>query len=118
MEGECYSELVDRLFACLSSRRRRYALVCLRDHQSMTLADLADEVAVMEHDRRIDEIPADAVMRVYLSLYHTHVPKLEAADLVEYYQSEDSVTVGDDIEEVAPFISLAVEGDSRVVEDG
>lgn len=72
----------------------------------------ADEVAVAECDRVFPEIDADAVLQLYLSLYHTHVPKLADAGLVEYGQARDFVTVTDEgraLESVVPAIGDAVE---------
>lgn len=89
---------VSSTFALLSHRQRRYALGCLREYESpMALADLADEVAVRECDAPITELSGETVKRVYLSLYHTHVPKLAAAGVVRYDQQRDEVTlVADD----------------------
>ncbi|MDG5776811.1 hypothetical protein VB773_21890 [Haloarculaceae archaeon H-GB2-1] len=61
----------------------------------MALPDVADEIAVWEHEASIDEIDADTVASIYFSLYHTHVPKLETAGVVEYHQEEDLLTLTD-----------------------
>ncbi|OAQ52270.1 hypothetical protein HTG_11655 [Natrinema mahii] len=83
-------------FDVLSHHRRRYALQCLREYETpLALADLADEVAVREHDRPLPEIPSEAVKRIYVSLYHTHVPKLADADHVRYSQERDEVALLD-----------------------
>ena len=81
----------ERWFSLLSSRRRRFALRVLADHESITLADLADEVAIREYGGPITRISADDVLRTYLSLYHAHVPKLVDAGVVTYDQDEDTV---------------------------
>ncbi|QSW98323.1 DUF7344 domain-containing protein [Haloterrigena alkaliphila] len=87
-------ESVSTVFEMLSHRRRRYALECLREYENpLPLADLADEVAVREHDAPITEIPPEEVRRIYLTLYHTHVPKLAAAEYVDYSQERDTVTL-------------------------
>lgn len=86
---------VNRLLAALSHDWRRYALYCLHRHSTVTLPDLADEVAVWDADRPIGEIPAEEVKDVYMSLYHSHVPKLEEADLVTYDQEGDLVSITD-----------------------
>ena len=80
----------------LSSERRRHVLDCLDDHGSLTLPDLADEVAAREHDEPFQYVPEDAVLTIYLSLYHTHVPKLEAAAVVSYDQDSDVIALADD----------------------
>ncbi|AGB30511.1 hypothetical protein C488_07117 [Natrinema pellirubrum DSM 15624] len=85
-------------FDVLSHHRRRYALQCLREYETpLALADLADEVAVREHDRPLPEISAEAVKRIYVSLYHTHVPKLADADYVRYSQERDEVALLDHV---------------------
>lgn len=81
----------DRLLRALSSKRRRYVLSFLDRLGTLTLADLADELAEQEHDASIDQIPAEDVKSLYMSLYHQHVPKLEEAGLVEYDQERDLV---------------------------
>ncbi|WP_425607567.1 DUF7344 domain-containing protein [Natrinema zhouii] len=59
----------------------------------MALADLADEIAAREKETSITDIPAEEVKRIYMPLYHTHIPKLEEADLVHYKQERDTVTL-------------------------
>jgi len=91
---------VDRstLHDLLSSERRRHALGCLEEHGPMALPDLADEVAEREHDALLPQVPEDAVLTTYLSLYHTHVPKLAEADVVSYDQDRDVVALTADVD--------------------
>jgi len=81
----------------LSSERRRHVLDCLAHHGSLALPDLADEVAAREHDAPLPQVPEDAVLTVYLSLYHTHVPKLADATVVTYDQDRDVVALAADL---------------------
>lgn len=76
---------LDASFALLAAARRRYALAYLagRSHP-VALADLAEAVAVREHGDPIAAIPDPEVRRIYLSLYHLHVPKLAEAGVIEY----------------------------------
>lgn len=96
----------DTLFSVLAHQYRRYALDCVREQRTKSLADIADAVAVRVFERPVNEIPADAQRRIYLELYHTHIPKLEAARVVKYDQSQDTVTAGDAIERAAPFLTV------------
>ncbi|WP_339104360.1 hypothetical protein [Haloterrigena salinisoli] len=87
-------ESANTVFELLSHRRRRYALECLREYENpLPLADLADEVAVRERDAPLSEISPEAVKRIYLSLYHVHVPKLADAAYVHYSQERDAVSL-------------------------
>ncbi len=93
--------LLDDVLDILASQRRRYILHCLQTHDlPIALADVADEVAVYEHDTDITDISAEEVKRVYLSLYHTHIPKLAERGLVTYSQDRDLVTLSDNGEQL------------------
>lgn len=83
---------LDILFDVLANQRRRYILHCLRAYQTpMSLADLADEVATWEQNEPIKDISAEEVKRVYMSLYHSHIPKLVDANIIKYTQERDLV---------------------------
>ena len=90
-----HSISLDSLFGLLADFRRREALVTLLTHEDISLPDLADEVAIAERGEPLTRIDADDVLHVYLSLYHTHVPKLARAGLVEYDQDDDYVALTD-----------------------
>lgn len=83
----------DRLFDALANERRRRVLSILCEYDAtVALADLADEVAVREKKQPITEIPPGEVKRVYMLLYHSHIPKMADANLVRYDQARDRVT--------------------------
>ena len=82
---------LDPGFQALADSRRRLALFWLLRHRSLTLADLAELVTEREESADITEIADECIRDTYLSLYHTHVPQLEAAGLVRYDQESDLV---------------------------
>ena len=83
---------LDTLLDVLADDRRRRALRTLLTHEELTLPDLADEVAAAEAGEPLSELDPQAVLQVYLSLYHTHVPRLTDTGLVAYDQERDLVT--------------------------
>lgn len=83
---------LDPVFRALADNQRRLALSHLREHQRLTLPDLAELVAEEVHQEDVSVLSAETVRDVYLLLYHEHVPVLEDAALVRYEQEEDSVT--------------------------
>ncbi|QLK26739.1 hypothetical protein HYG81_03730 [Natrinema zhouii] len=103
-------ESINSMFEVFARHRRRYALRELRRHANpMELVDLADEIAVRENETLITDIPADEVKRIYMSLSHTHIPKLEEEDLVLYDQEQDSVTLAEQanhIEQHQDFLTI------------
>ena len=97
----------DALFDVLSDSRRRFVLACLQEYATpMALGDVADELAVWEHDAPITDVPADAVRSIYASLYHRHVPKMVDAGIVEYSQERDALTVAGTGDDLAPLVNL------------
>jgi hypothetical protein len=95
------------LFDVLSHHRRRYVVECLIRYGSpMTLPDLADECVMMEHQRAVDSVPAETVKRMYMSLYHTHIPKLVDSDAVEYDQESDSVALCPNAGQLEAYLTL------------
>lgn len=100
----------DTVFELLADRRRRFLLESLAEHgYSLTLADLADEVAARECEAHIAEIPEDDVLEVYLGLYHQQVPKLAAADVVAYDQDKDLVARGANADLLERVLASTVE---------
>lgn len=94
-------ERINTIFNVIAHHRRRYALRELQRHEKpMALADLADEIAVRENEAAITDIPAEEVKRIYMSLYHTHIPKLAEASLVHYDQERDTVVLIEDAEQI------------------
>lgn len=92
----------------LAHSRRRLALHQLRPHRSMSLADLADDVVVHESNDSLTNIPSETVLQTYLSLYHRHIPPLEAADLIQYHQPTDWVELSEQarvIDRYAEFLT-------------
>lgn len=106
---------LEPVYRALADRRRRLALDCLTDHHVLALADLAEEVSERETGTPVAELPAEDVAETYFSLYHTHVPKLENADLVMYDQEEDLVARTD---EAVRALTRAREELDEVLDDG
>ena len=87
----------DELFRILSSSRRRYIIYFLHEEgESVSLNDLATRIAAEENDRPVDEVTDSERQRVYISLYQTHLPKLEEADIIRYDEDERMVTLSEE----------------------
>lgn len=75
-----------QLFALLADSRRRYLLYQLREEGTCRLARLARDIASYE-TATLGTVSPDIVRDVYLDLYYTHLPKLDAAGIVDYSES-------------------------------
>lgn len=86
----------DDVFDILRNRRRRYVLEYLHDHEGVVeLSELAEALANWESDDDTYITHRDR-KRAYVSLYQTHLPKLDRAGIVEYNQPRGTVELGPD----------------------
>lgn len=75
----------DVVFDVLSNSRRRFLLSRLQErNEPVELVELANEIAAWENETTVDELTDKQSKRVYVSVYQTHVPKLESVGLIEY----------------------------------
>lgn len=75
----------DIAVSTLADPNRRRVLRTLRDAGSrLSLADLATEIARRESDSETDDVPWEQASNYHVMLYHCHLPKLEAAGLVDF----------------------------------
>jgi DNA-binding transcriptional ArsR family regulator len=82
----------DVVFDILSSPRRRYVLYYLKQvDEPIELTDLAEQVAAWENETTPDSLTDQERKRVYVSLYQTHIPKLDEAGIVTYDQDDGTV---------------------------
>lgn len=82
----------DVVFDILSSPRRRYVLYYLKQvDEPIELTDLAEQVAAWENETTPESLTDQERKRVYVSLYQTHIPKLDEAGIVTYDQDDGSV---------------------------
>lgn len=83
-------------FELLSHSTRIGLIECLADYdETLALADAAEEVAGAVEDKPVQEIEAESVKQFYMALYHSHIPRLEAHDVVQYDQERDLVALTD-----------------------
>ncbi len=98
------------IFTLLSNHRRRYTIhFCKQRGETVTVSDLAEQVAAWELDKEIAELDSAERKRVYTSLQQTHLPTLDDAGMVEYENGE--VTLTDQAERMEVYMDI-VPGDS------
>lgn len=83
----------DELFHILRNRRRRFALHHLKhEAESVDVGELATQVAAWENEIQVEDVTSKQRRRVYNALQQTHVPKLEAAGVVDVDRREVALT--------------------------
>ncbi len=84
--------IADTAFELLANSRRRLFIQVMRTFgETVTLPDAAEAVAARETGRSVAELSAERIARVYISLYHDHLPRLVEHGLLEYDQERDLV---------------------------
>lgn len=70
-----------------------FLLDLLRDHISLTLADAADELAAVRHDRPVECLGPETVADAYFDLYYRVLPPLCRVGRLTYDQETDLVSL-------------------------
>lgn len=96
----------DLVFDILSNTRRRRVLYYLRQSDgSATVQELADEIAAMENSVDVEDLTRQQQKRVYVSLYQTHLPKLEESGIIEYDDDGEEVRLTDRANEIDNYLT-------------
>jgi hypothetical protein len=102
----------DQAFDILSNRRRRYALHYLSSNPGgETLQELARQLAAWENAIDPDEVSKKQQKRVYVSLYQTHIPKLEAEGVVDHDDESGLITLTGRATDVTTYLQEDEDGD-------
>lgn len=95
----------DTVFDILSSARRRYVLYYLRQaDEPVDINELARQVAAWENDVSVDELTDQQRKRVYISLYQSHIPKLDSLGIVEHDKDSGAVSLTGDARVVDQYL--------------
>lgn len=105
----------DNVFDALSSKRSRYVLVYLREADDyVDVDDLVETVAEWETGKPIDLVSEEHRKRVLTSLRHSQLPKLSMMGMVEYDETDGTVTRGPYAEQADAYLDIAASRDENV----
>ena len=98
----------DTVFELLSSKRRRMVLFYLRQRgEPTTVNELARQIASMENEVPAEDLTSQQQKRVYVSLYQTHLPKLDAMGVIDYDKDEGTVGLNERAADIDTYLSPA-----------
>lgn len=101
---------LDHVYEALAHPRRRYLCYTLLEETTWSLPELARKVAAWEADVADHAVSEEERDRVYVSLYHAHVPKLVDEGVLAFDETTETVTPAGNSEQV--FAALAGMGAS------
>lgn len=91
----------DEVLTAVDHRYRRYLLRSLADRESsLSLADLAFDVAAREHEASVGDVSEDRVEAIRQELHHLHVPKLDELGFVDYDRERRVVTLAEQTDQL------------------
>lgn len=76
-----------------------------QEGDTATVSELAEEIAAMENDVPVDELTSQQQKRVYVSLYQTHLPKLDQTGIVDYDADTGEVRLTSKAREVDTYLT-------------
>lgn len=102
---------LDEIHELIASRRRRYTLYCLYLYANpMRLSDVAGRITEWEHGEAAADF-LDERLAIYTSLFHIHVPKLAAADVVAYDRADEMIELDRNAAPLRPYLERAADVD-------
>lgn len=101
----------DIVFDILSSPRRRFAIRLLyeKPDRIRTLQQLSEYVAARENHIQVGEVTQAERKRVYVSLYQTHVPKLQEAGIVRYDHDTGHIKLTNRLGRVGTYLDIPIQ---------
>lgn len=91
---------LDPVFEVLDHPRRRYLLYALATDSTWTLRELATKLVAWEQDIDETAVHEDQRDRMYVSLYHAHVPKLVEYDVIRFDEEAETIAPAPHAEQV------------------
>jgi len=96
---------LDEIYHLLQTQRRRDVLRYLRTADDrVRLRDLAEQVAAWEQETTVDNLTSDERQRVYISLYQSHLPKLDNHGIVNYDKDRGWVEPTPHTKQLQPYL--------------
>lgn len=104
-DGDTETLTQDEAYDLLSNERRRSVITHLRERgEPIDVMELSRMVAASEYDMDPEELSKQQVKRVYVSLYQTHVPKLDERGVIEYDEENGTVRLSERVADLDPLM--------------
>lgn len=112
--GESLSIAKGDAFHLLKNPRRRAVvryLLARDDQETVRMATVTEAVAAWEHDTTVERLTSKERQRVYIGLYQTHLPKLDAHGVIEYNSDRGWITPTPLLQVFAPYVTTGLPAD-------
>lgn len=93
------------LEACRDRHCRLALAVLLNEHRPVTLRDITSAIVERDPDIAAKDPPNQTFEQVYLTLYHSHLPKLAANGFIEFDHERQVIEPTPKFDELQPCLS-------------
>lgn len=107
---------VDTIADILSNHRRRHTIYHIDTHGTTSISSLAEHIA--KHETDTPPVTATERKRVYISLYQSHLKKLDRATIINWHKNRGKIHPASDLaaySELAAYLEHAADtnGDTQ-----
>jgi hypothetical protein len=103
---------LDQVFEILKNQRRRYVLKYLKEvDDTVSMSDLAEEIAAWENDKEVSQLSSSERKRVYVGLYQCHLPKMDSMDVVSFNKPRGRIERGANADVFDDYIDTGTESE-------
>lgn len=98
----------NEVFQILQTNRRRDVIdYLLAKEGPVKMGHLAEVIAAKEHETTVAQLTPTQRQRVYISLYQTHLPKLDEKGIIDYNKPRGIVRPADRLELFQSYLEAA-----------
>lgn len=101
----------DVLDLCRHEHRRIILAVLAPGQGSFTMDELTAAIVRQNHHADMDTIPDGTVTQIRRSLHHDHLPRLQAAGLIDYDTDTHRVECTDEFGKIQPHLTSILSAD-------
>lgn len=107
----------DAVLDLCGNRHRRIVLAVLAaERRSLTVNDLRTAILEYNHHEQVTDASETVLTEITLSLHHAHIPKLEAAGVVEYDSERQLVGPTERFDQLQPQLATIIDADPELEE--
>lgn len=96
---------------CQEQQRRIVLSALVEEQRSLTMRDLTQTIVRHTHHTSLSETSEDVLTQIQISLHHRHLPKLEAAGIIEYDSERHLVELTNEFGWLQPTFAPIVDAD-------
>lgn len=106
---EAYSPPIslEKHLDALTNQRRRHVIRLLAGNAPRSLRNLTSHIAGFESGESVDNVSGAERKRVYVGLYQTHLPALDAVHIIDWSESEATATRGPEFDRAVAILDAA-----------